>query len=82
MNIEKFENFGLFGRKEEPKKRSDFFGKVKYIRTKEDTIIVFSENHQHKEFLSFDPISAGFIIFSVGKEIKKLIVNVMVEVFL
>ena len=55
MNIEKFENFGLFGRKEEPKKRSDFFGKVKYIRTKEDTIIVLS-------FLSCEAASKSFLV--------------------
>lgn len=35
--------------------------KQKYIRTSEDTIIVFPELHQHKEFIKFNPVSAGFI---------------------
>jgi hypothetical protein len=36
---------------------------VKYIRTKEDEIIVFSEHQQHSEFRDFNPVSAGFISF-------------------
>jgi len=39
-------------------------GKVKYIRTKDNKIIVFSELQLHSEFKRFEPISAGFIIFS------------------
>jgi len=38
--------------------------KVKYIRTKNNQIIVFPEYHQHSDFKSFEPISAGFI--SIG----------------
>jgi hypothetical protein len=38
--------------------------KVKYIRTKEDEIIVFSELQQHSEFRMFNPVTAGFI--SIG----------------
>lgn len=35
--------------------------RVKYIRTKDDQIIVFGEYYQHSEFARFEPISAGFI---------------------
>jgi len=35
--------------------------RVKYIRTKENQIIVFSELLTHDQFKNFDPISAGFI---------------------
>lgn len=42
--------------------------RTKYIRTKDNKIIVFSELHQHKEFKHFNPISAGFISFSVGED--------------
>lgn len=38
--------------------------KQKYIRTSDDTIIVFPELHQHKDFKHFNPVSAGFISFS------------------
>lgn len=35
--------------------------KCKYVRTENNVIIIFSELLQHKEFISFNPISAGFI---------------------
>jgi hypothetical protein len=38
--------------------------RVKYIKTKGNEIIVFSELQQHSEFRMFEPISAGFI--SIG----------------
>jgi len=38
--------------------------RVKYIRTKNDEIIVFSELQQHSDFRMFEPVSAGFI--SIG----------------
>jgi hypothetical protein len=38
---------------------------VKYIRTKDNKIIVFSGLQQHSEFQNFDPISAGFISIGV-----------------
>lgn len=41
--------------------------KVKYIRTKNDEIIVFSEIMQHSDFRNFNPVSAGFVFFSVNK---------------
>jgi len=34
---------------------------VKYIKTSEDEIIVFSALQKHSEFKSFNPVSAGFI---------------------
>lgn len=37
--------------------------KVKYIKTDDFKIIVFSELQQHKEFKHFNPVSAGFIVF-------------------
>lgn len=44
------------------------FGTSKYIRTKENNIIVFSPLMQHKEFRSYNPISAGFISFGVNND--------------
>lgn len=38
--------------------------KVKYIRTKDNKIIVFSELLEHSQFKMFEPVSAGFI--SIG----------------
>lgn len=43
---------------------------VKYIRTVDDKIIVFSQLQQHKEFEAFFPISAGFIKFGLDKDNK------------
>jgi hypothetical protein len=40
--------------------------KAKYIRTKDNKIIVFSELQLHSEFKLFEPISAGFISFGIG----------------
>lgn len=42
--------------------------KQKYIRTKNNNIIVFSELQQHNEFKHFEPVSAGFIAIGVGKD--------------
>jgi hypothetical protein len=42
--------------------------RVKYIRTKNDEIIVFNELQQHSEFKRFEPISAGFISFGIGED--------------
>jgi hypothetical protein len=42
--------------------------KVKYIRTSENRIIVFSELQQHSEFKKFNPISAGFISIGIGDD--------------
>lgn len=39
---------------------------VKYIRTKNDDIIVFSATIMHKEFIDWQPKSAGFIQFYVA----------------
>ena len=35
--------------------------KQKYIVTKDDVMIVFSELLQHSTFRSFEPVSAGFL---------------------
>lgn len=43
-------------------------GKVKYIKTKDNKIIVFSELQQHIEFKHFEPISAGFISIGIGND--------------
>jgi hypothetical protein len=43
-------------------------GKAKYIRTKDNKIIVFSELQLHSEFKRFEPISAGFIIFTTDED--------------
>lgn len=42
--------------------------KVKYIRTQDNRIIVFSDRQQHSEFKMFNPISAGFISFGTGDD--------------
>ena len=42
--------------------------KAKYIRTKDNTIIVFSELQLHSEFKHFEPISAGFIFFTIDED--------------
>jgi hypothetical protein len=42
--------------------------RVKYIRTKDDEIIVFGEIMQHSDFKNFNPISAGFISFGINPE--------------
>jgi len=42
--------------------------KVKYIKTKNNKIIVFGEYFQHSDFEHFEPITAGFI--SIGAEDK------------
>jgi hypothetical protein len=41
---------------------------VKYIRSKNNRIIVFSELQEHSEFKMFEPISAGFISFGIGED--------------
>lgn len=40
--------------------------KVKYIRTKNDEIIMFSEIMQHSEFEDYRPVSAGFVSFGLN----------------
>lgn len=42
--------------------------KVKYIRTKDDEIIIFGEVMQHSDFRNFNPVSAGFISFGINNE--------------
>ena len=42
--------------------------KTKYVITSDNEIIVFPELLQHSEFKKFNPISAGFISFSVNKQ--------------
>lgn len=42
--------------------------KVKYIRTKDNEIIIFGEIMQHSDFRKFNPVSAGFISFGINKE--------------
>lgn len=41
--------------------------KQKYIRTRNNEIIVFPELIQHKEFKDFEPVSAGFISIGIKK---------------
>jgi hypothetical protein len=42
--------------------------KVKYIRTRQNEIIVFSELLNHSDFSNHRPVSAGFISFGVGED--------------
>ena len=41
---------------------------TKYVKTKDDDIIVFSETMQHSQFKHWNPVSAGFIMFYIDKE--------------
>lgn len=42
--------------------------RVKYIKTKQREIIVFSELFDHSDFRSFNPVSAGFIYIGADGE--------------
>ena len=42
--------------------------KTKYIITKNNEIVVFSELLQHSVFEFFEPISAGFISFGINEK--------------
>ncbi len=42
--------------------------KAKYIKTKDNEIIVFSEAMFHSDFRNMNPISAGFISFGINEE--------------
>lgn len=42
--------------------------RVKYIRTKDDEIIIFGEIMNHSDFGHFNPVSAGFISIGVNKD--------------
>ena len=42
--------------------------RTKYIRTKHNEIIVFSELFNHSDFRHFNPISAGFISFGTNSD--------------
>ena len=42
--------------------------RIKYIRTKDNEIIIFGEIMQHSDFRNFNPVSAGFISFGINKE--------------
>ena len=43
---------------------------VKYIRTKDDEIIVFPSSIFHSEFADWQPKSAGFISFGLSQKTK------------
>jgi len=43
---------------------------TKYIRTKENKIIIFSGLQIHSDFAHFNPISAGFIYFLLDLDNK------------
>ena len=43
-------------------------GKAKYIKTKDNEIIVFSEAMFHSDFRNMNPVSAGFISFGINKD--------------
>lgn len=47
------------------------FSKAKYIKTKGRQIIVFSEAFYHSSFQHFEPVSAGFVQFSVDENGEK-----------
>lgn len=42
--------------------------KAKYIKTKDNKIIVFSDLQNHDEFKTFNPVSAGFISIGIGDD--------------
>ncbi len=41
---------------------------IKYVRTEDDEIIVFSSIMNHSDFRNFNPISAGFISFGINRQ--------------
>ncbi len=41
---------------------------IKYVITKENSIIVFSATFNHSDFKHMNPIRAGFISFGVNKD--------------
>ena len=41
---------------------------TKYIRTEGGDIIIFSEVIKHSQFINWNPVSAGFIMFYTDKE--------------
>lgn len=41
--------------------------RTKYIKTKNNKIIVFSELQNHSDFKHFEPVSAGFIVFRIDE---------------
>jgi hypothetical protein len=43
-------------------------GKVKYIKTKDNEIIVFGEIMVHSDFRNMNPVSAGFISFGINED--------------
>ena len=43
-------------------------GKVKYIKTKDNEIIVFGEIMVHSDFKDMNPVSAGFISFGINED--------------
>lgn len=42
--------------------------KTKYIKTKDDEIIVFGEIMNHSDFRFMNPVSAGFISFGIDEQ--------------
>lgn len=50
--------------------------KQKYIITKEERAIIFSELMNHKDFKHFDPIRAGFVWFEYDSTLQKVIPRV------
>jgi len=49
--------------------------KVKYVRTCDDQIIVFSEVIEHATFKNLNPVTAGFIQFYKKGEFKDIACN-------
>jgi len=43
-------------------------GKAKYIKTKDNEIIVFGEIMVHSDFRNMNPVSAGFISFEINED--------------
>jgi len=43
-------------------------GKAKYIKTKDNEIIVFGEIMVHSDFKDMNPVSAGFISFGINED--------------
>jgi len=50
-----------------------FAHKQKYIVTKDDKMIVFSDLFEHSDFRSHEPISAGFISIGASDKYKPTI---------
>ena len=55
----------------------------KYIKTKDNQIVIFPASFQHSQFKHLDPVSAGFIMINnERKPGHNLILNLLIVMFI